>query len=173
MKILICGFAGSGKSTLAKTLGNIYDIEVLHIDKLHFYPGMVIREKELLEKDIADFMNSHSSWVIDGNYYNHNIERFYEADKILYLKFNRLTCLKRILKREVANKGVQRDDMAEGCPDKPDLSFIMWALFGQRRKKITSRFDQFKVKYPDKVVLLKKQKDVDEYIRRIINEREN
>ena len=173
MKILICGFAGSGKSTLAKTLGNIYDIEVLHIDKLHFYPGMVIRERDLLEKDIKDFMVSHNDWVIDGNYYTHNPERFDEADKILYLKFKRLTCLNRILSREIKNKGIQRDDMADGCPDKPDFSFIMWALFGQRRKKITSRFETFKNKYPEKVLILKNQKAVDEYIRSVEDERKN
>ena len=36
MKIAIIGYSGSGKSTLANFLGQHYNCEVLHLDKIHF-----------------------------------------------------------------------------------------------------------------------------------------
>ena len=172
MKIVICGFCGSGKSTLAKRLGQLYNTKVLHIDTLHFYPGLIVRERELLEEDIKSFMDNNTEWVIDGNYYNHNPERFSEADLIIYLKFSRWTCLKRLIRRSCKEKGIQRDDMAEGCPNKLDMSFLMWALVGQRRKKITNGFKRYSDEYPEKVKVFKRQKDVDKYVEELANERE-
>ena len=36
LKIAIIGYSGSGKSTLANFLGQHYNCEVLHLDKIHF-----------------------------------------------------------------------------------------------------------------------------------------
>ena len=88
MRIQVCGYSGSGKSTLSKKLGQIYNVKVLHIDTIHFEPNWVIRDNNLMEEDIKKFLEENDSWVIDGNYYRHNKERFDLADKIIYLKFN-------------------------------------------------------------------------------------
>ena len=172
MRIQVCGFSGSGKSTLSKKLALIYNLKVLHIDTIHFEPNWVIRDNALLEEDIRKFLKENDSWVIDGNYYRHNTERFDLADKIIYLKFNRFVCLFRTLFRSIKNKGLQRDDQAKGCLDAPSFSFSMWVLFGARRKKITNRFYEIVKKYPEKLIVLKNKKQLNKYLEGIINEQE-
>jgi adenylate kinase family enzyme len=40
-KILIIGSGGAGKSTLSRQLGNILNLEVIHLDSLYWHPGWV------------------------------------------------------------------------------------------------------------------------------------
>lgn len=42
-KILIIGCGGCGKSTLAKQMGKLFDIPVVHLDKLYWLPNWVER----------------------------------------------------------------------------------------------------------------------------------
>lgn len=39
MKIAVIGFSGGGKSTLARRLGELYGVEVLHLDTVHHLSG--------------------------------------------------------------------------------------------------------------------------------------
>ena len=57
--------------------------------------------------------------------------------------------------------------MAEGCNEKMDLNFILWILFFGRRKAIRERFRAVRDKYPDKTVILKNQKQLDDYEKRL------
>ena len=68
MKIAILGLSGSGKSTLAKQLGSFYHAPVLHLDAVHFLPGWVERVPGEEEQLVTSFLDTHSSWVMDGNY---------------------------------------------------------------------------------------------------------
>ena len=96
MKIAILGYSGSGKSTLARILSEKYNIEALHFDTVQFLPDWEIRSREDKERITKEFLDSHSSWVIDGNYsklfYDRRLE---EADKIIILMFNRFSCFYR------------------------------------------------------------------------------
>jgi len=169
MKIEVTGFSGSGKSTLARKLGEIYNLPVLHVDTLHFEPNWVVRDNELLDKDLEEFIHTNDSWVIDGNYYRHVPERFDEADYIINLSFSPLTCLKRVHSRIKKYEGIQRDDQAIGCFDHPSLSFDLWVVFGSRGRKVVNRFKAIQKKYPDKIIQLKNQKQVDAFITRLVN----
>ena len=68
MKIAILGLSGSGKSTLAKQLGSFYHAPVLHLDAVHFLPGWVERVPGEEEQLVTSFLDTHNSWVMDGNY---------------------------------------------------------------------------------------------------------
>ena len=84
MKIAILGYSGSGKSTLARKLGEYYRVDVLHFDRVQFLPGWEVRPQEEKEKLTQDFLDSHTDWVIDGNYSKLSYERrMEEADKII------------------------------------------------------------------------------------------
>ena len=50
MRISIIGYSASGKSTFAKTIGEILNIPVLHLDKVNFLPNWVERKKEESKK---------------------------------------------------------------------------------------------------------------------------
>lgn len=165
MKIAVIGYSGSGKSTLARKLGKRRRAEVLHLDSVHFLPGWGERTRKA-EKEIVDrFLDSHSSWVIDGNYTKLSYaRRMREADQIIILDFNRLSALLRILRRYHTYKGRRRPDMARGCNEKVDREFLRWVLYEGRTKEKRAVLKAVKKRYPRKTVILRNQRQIDCFV---------
>ena len=168
MKIAIVGYSGSGKSTLARELAQKYQTDVLHFDAVHFLPDWKIRSDDENKRITENFLNTHDSWVIDGNYSKLFYERrMEEADIIILLLFNRFSCLYRAYCRYIRYKNTTRPDMAEGCKEKFDLEFIKWILWDGRRKKKKERYKGLVSQYGDKAIVIKNQKQLDIYIQSI------
>lgn len=160
MKIAVLGFSGCGKSTLAQKLGEKYQLPVLHLDRVHFAANWVERELEDKLRDVAAFMDSHDSWVMDGNYSNLLQERrLEEADRIIMLELNRFVCLWRVLKRWLTYKGRSRPDMAAGCDEKVDWEFLCWVLHDGRTKKRKAHMNEIARRYPNKCVRIRTRKE--------------
>lgn len=163
MKIAIMGYSGSGKSTLARKLGELYGVDVLHFDTVHFLPDWIIRSREEKERITEDFMNTHDAWVIDGNYSKLSYERrLEEADVIILLLFNRFSCLYRAAKRYRKYRNTTRPDMAAGCNEKLDREFIRWILWEGRTKETKVRYQHVMQTYPQKVIVVKNQRQLDD-----------
>lgn len=168
MKIAIIGYSGAGKSTLARHLSEIYGLDVLHFDAVHFLPDWEIRDREEKERITKDFLDTHSDWVIDGNYSKLYFERrMEEADLVILLLFNRFSCFWRAYTRYLKYKNKTRPDMAEGCNEKFDLEFAKWILFEGRKKSSRARYAKVISDYPEKSVVIKNQKQLDAFIRSI------
>ena len=169
MKIAIIGYSGSGKSTLAKRLGEYYSCEVLHLDRIHFSSDWTERADEAMLADLKSFLEKES-WVIDGNY-NRMLyqERMKSSDCILFLNFNRFTCLFRAFKRYQTYKGKVRPDMADGCREKLDWEFIRWILFDSRKKKRKDSYKKLQIEYCDKMRIFKNQRQLDRFLRTLKN----
>ena len=166
MKIAIVGYSGSGKSTLARDLASHYGIEALHLDKIHWLPGWIERPREDTERIIGEYLDSHPCWVIDGNYSGiHNQRRMEEADEIVFLCFNRISCLLRCVKRYLQNRGKSRFSMTEGCPEKIDWEFILWILRDGRSKRHKTRYKNILQQYGEKTVVIRNQKQLTAYRR--------
>lgn len=164
MKIAIMGFSGSGKSTLAKKLGEKYQIEVLYIDTVHWLPGWKARTHEEKNAIIGDFMDKHSSWVMDGNYSRSLFERrVEEADQIILVCFNRFSCLYRAFKRRFQYNGKSRESITVGCDEKIDLGFVWWILHSGRTKRHKDRFRKIMERYPEKTIMIRNQKQLDAF----------
>ncbi|MBO7508145.1 MAG: AAA family ATPase, partial [Clostridia bacterium] len=99
MKIEVIGYAGSGKSTLAKTLADIYNIPVLHLDNTKFFGDWQERTVEEQTKIVQDFLDANENWVIDGNFTKICPQRFEMTDMTIYLNFNRFKCFWSAYKR--------------------------------------------------------------------------
>lgn len=165
MKIAIIGYSGAGKSTLARRLGELYGIPVLHLDTVHFLPNWEERERSEKQKIVSDFMNDNESWVIDGNYSKlFSAERLEQADMIVMLLFNRFNCLWRAIKRYREFKGRTRPDMSDGCAEKIDLEFVWWILHDGRTKSKKADYKAISAKYPDKVTVMKNQRELDVFL---------
>ena len=166
MRIAIVGYSGSGKSTLAGAFGRALEIPVLHMDTVHWLPNWQERPKEERAAIVRRFLDTHSDWVIDGNYsgvfYD---ERMEKADRIIFMNFNRFTCLYRAWKRKNIYKGRNRPDMTEGCAEKLDLEFALWILRDGRTKKIRTRYRKLQNKYPEKFVEIKNQRQLNAYMK--------
>lgn len=164
MKIAILGYSGSGKSTLARELGQLHGADVLHFDQVHFLPGWAVRSREEKEKITADFLDSHDSWVIDGNYTKLSYERrLAEADLIILMLFSPLNCLWRVIRRYRTYRGSSRPDMTEGCNEKLDRWFIRWVLWEGRDKNTRQRFARIQADDPEKVVVIRNQRQLDAF----------
>lgn len=167
MKIAIMGYSGSGKSTLCRILHERYRIPALHLDTVQFLPDWEIRPEAEKQSIVRSFLDHNpDGWVIDGNYSKLSYERrVEEADVVIQLLFGRLHCLSRCFRRYRAYRGTSRPDMAEGCREKMDWAFVRWILWEGRSKKARDRYQQIRNRYPDKVLVLRNQKQLDAYIK--------
>ena len=163
-KIAIIGYSGSGKSTLAGICAQRYGLPVLYLDTLQFLPGW---DREEFRAKMAEFMKN-DRWVIDGNYARFFYEeRMAEADRIYFLNFNRFNCLSRALKRYFTYRGVARESMAEGCTEKFDWEFFTWILWKSRIPQQKQKFKRVLEQYPEKVTVIKNQKQLSKVIAEI------
>lgn len=165
MKIAIIGYSGSGKSTLGALLAARYDLPLLSLDTLNFLPGWKERDPAEFQRLLERFMEQ-PGWVIEGNYSSHSYEqRLAQADRIIFLNFNRWNCLYRALKRYFQYRGTTRASMAEGCAEKFDFPFFWWIVFSSRTPRRRRKLRRAAEQYPRKVVVLKNQRQLDRYIR--------
>ena len=135
-RIMILGYSGSGKSTLATQLGSAIGAPVLHLDTVHWLPDWKERTDQDAEKIVNDFLDTHESWVIDGNYHAMAFQRRLDsADRILILNVNRFTCLYRAVRRWLQYRHSSRPDMTEGCNEKIDAEFLWWLLWKGRSQE--------------------------------------
>ena len=169
MRISIIGYSASGKSTLAKTIGEILGIPILHLDKVNFLPNWEERKKTESTKIVEDFINNNKNkFIIDGNYSKFAYElRMKISDKIIFMDFDRFTCLFQAFQRYNEYKGKVRDSMSEGCCEKLDWDFIKWILFEGRKEERVNKFNKLIEEYKEKIIILKNRKEVDDFIDKI------
>lgn len=162
MRILIIGYSGSGKSTLAKKLGEIYKINVLHLDNAAFNEDFTNKKDEEMTMIVQEFLDSNDSWIIDGNYSRICKERFAMADKIIYLNFNRFFCYFSALKRYLKNRGKIRDSFP--CKERFGLEFQWWILYKGRTKEKRTRHLENLNRCNKEKIILKNRRQVNKYI---------
>lgn len=169
MKIEIMGYSGSGKSTLCRELAERYGVPALHLDRIQFLPNWEIRSEEEKKTLVAAFLDENpEGWVIDGNYSKLSYERRNEeADQIIQLLFGRINCLFRCAKRFWKYKGKSRLDMGEGCDEKLDREFVRWILWEGRSEKARERYRRVREQYPEKVTVIRNQRQLDGYRKRM------
>ena len=96
-----------------------------------------------------------------------------EADQIIFLNFSPLTCLFRAFKRYLTYRGKVRESMADGCQEQFNWEFIRWILWDGRSKSAKERYKWVQETYPDKVVILRSQKEIDYFIKTHENKKKN
>lgn len=133
-RIVIIGCGGSGKSTLACQLGKKLNIPVVHLDKLWWKPGWVESSREEFDAKLAEELVK-PQWIMDGNFDRTIPERIARCDTIIFLDFNRFTCLIGVLKRVLTTYGKVRPDMGDGCPERIDFEFLKWVWNFNKNKR--------------------------------------
>lgn len=128
-RILIIGSAGSGKTYLSHILSKKLDIEVTHLDKIYWLPNWEKQPVTFCE-DLTRELVLPDEWIFDGNYIQTLDIRLEKADLVIFLKVNRFKCIASLFKRKRLTKRslIERDDLADGCIDKLDCSFLKWAF---------------------------------------------
>jgi len=124
-KVLVIGSGGAGKSTFATRLGELLELEVIHLDSLYWSTGWVEMPKAEWQRAVEELL-SRSAWIIDGNYSGILEMRLEACDSVIFMDMSRLICLWRLLKRAILYRGERRPDMAEACPEKLNWKFMRW-----------------------------------------------
>jgi adenylate kinase family enzyme len=165
-KFLIIGCGGSGKSTLSRQLGNILNLEVIHLDSLYWHPGWVETPQPEWQQIVQESIEQ-KSWIMDGNYSGTLDIRLLAADTIIFLDFPRFLCLWRVIKRSWQYRGKTRPDMGYGCPERLDWEFLKWVwTYRQRRRSaILKKLSQ--VATEKKVIILRSPSDVKQFLQNI------
>ncbi len=132
-KVLIIGPNGAGKSTFATELGKHYDFEVCHLDKLFWQENWNAVAKADFEDKVDNIMSSEKKYIIDGDYVFNLEKRLEHADLVIWIKIPLFLCVANIIKRRFKYMTNVRPDVTEGCDEKLNLSFLLYALKYNKR----------------------------------------
>ena len=122
-KIMIIGCPGSGKSTLSKQLGEILNLEVIHLDKIYWKPFWVNLTKEEFDKKLEEILKL-DSFIIDGNYHRTIKKRLEKSDLIIYLDYPTEICIQSYITR-VKEKSI-KEFITENCVEEIDEEFLQY-----------------------------------------------
>ncbi len=124
-RVIIIGSGGAGKSTLASRLGELLQLEVVHLDTLYWKPGWVKTDGSRW-KEVVEALAARDSWIMDGNFGGTLELRLEAADTAIFLDFPRRLCLWRILLRWCRYRGRSRPELPLGCDEGLDWEFVKW-----------------------------------------------
>jgi adenylate kinase family enzyme len=162
-KILVIGPGGAGKSTLANQLGKLLNIEVLHLDKFYWHSGWNEMPKSMWLETVEELLRC-DAWIMDGNYSGTLDIRFQACDTVIFLDMSRALCLWRVLKRAIMYRNKSRPDMAEGCPERLTLEFILWIWnYSNRTRPKIVRMLESNAK-EKRIVWLRSKSDVERFL---------
>jgi len=164
-RILILGSAGSGKSRLATIIGELLDLEVIHLDYHFWQPGWQKPGTTEWSNTVAS-LSQKDLWVMDGNYHNTLELRLQYADTVIFLDVSRFLSLKRCFFRYLKFRGKTRPDLRKDCPETLDREFVEWIWYYPIRSKPVI-YDIISTKPDITLIELKSKKEVARFIRSV------
>ena len=161
-RISILGGSGSGKSTLCTILSKELGLPAIHLDAINFNPDWEEIDKQERDK-IISAKSKEDKWIIDGNYNKTLQERFDKADLIIWLDYSTVTQLKGVIKRYLKTYNKERPEIP-GCKERLDFTIIKY-VFTYNKKKRPVIADYLKDIPKEKVLVFKKQKDLNKWLK--------
>ena len=162
-RIMIIGCPGSGKSTLSKQLALKLKLPLIHLDQIYWKSNWQPISHEAFDELLLREVQK-DEWIIDGNYSRTISMRLEACDTIIYLDYNRMTCLLGVLKRVIKGYGKTREDMGENCPERLDPDFLkyVWTFNQSRREEYLKLLSYQQDK---RVIILRHRRDGAKFIR--------
>lgn len=161
-RISIVGGSGSGKSTLCNILSKELNLPAIHLDAINFNANWVEIDKAERDKIIST-KSEGEKWIIDGNYNKTLKERFNKADLIIWLDYSTFMQLKGIFKRYSKTRNNERPEIP-GCKERLDFTFIKYvATYNKKKRHVI--VENLKDISKDKVLIFKKQKDLNKWLK--------
>lgn len=168
-KISIIGGSGSGKSTLATILSKELNIPAIHLDAINYNANWVEIDQTEREKIIQKKSNEEK-WIIDGNYNKTLKERLDKSDLIIWLDYSSLAHLKGIFKRLIKYSNKEKPELP-GCKERFNFTFLKYVITYNRKKR-PEVLKIIKSIPSEKVLIFKKQKDLNKWLKKYTNNEE-
>ncbi len=154
MKLYIMGSTGSGKSTLAKALSKRYNIDYYELDKLVYYRDDITKHRpdNEIEKDFNKILKQ-DSFIIEDIGRKRFAKGRQEVDKIYYIKINKLTIYKQMIKRWFNQRKGKEDYNVRPTIKNFFKNLSDVKLYSKLEKDIIKSLDDYK----NKLVFLNKE----------------
>ena len=133
-RVAVSGCCGAGKSTFCRSLQAFLKLPVVHLDKIYWSENWTPAVSEVFQEEVAA-VHERDEWIIDGNYASTMKARLDRADAVVFLDLSTLVCMTRVLHRIISGHGMTRPDVAEGCPERFDMEFLMYVLSFRRKQR--------------------------------------
>src|SRR5262245_37962061 len=143
-RVLVIGSPGAGKSTLSAHLAARLNLPVHYLDRHHWLPGWKYRDGASAREAMLA-LAATPEWVMDGNFAETFDVRMPRADTLVWLDYERATCVRRILMRTVKGYGQQPPDLPDGCPEGFDMNVLRfaWEFPAKSRPQIVAAIERF------------------------------
>jgi adenylate kinase family enzyme len=143
-RVLVVGSSGAGKSTFSYRLAERTRLPFISLDAEFWQPGWIETPRPLWREKVAA-LAANPQWIMDGNYAGSFDIRMPRADTVIWLDYGRGLCLARVLRRTLKSYGRTRREMAHGCPERLDLTFLryVWSFPAKHRPLIVAALDKF------------------------------
>ncbi|MCA9149001.1 MAG: hypothetical protein KDA92_06880 [Planctomycetales bacterium] len=163
-RILVLGPSGSGKTTLARQLGQLLNLETIHLDALFWKVGWISTPQEEWRSVVSNAV-AKPAWVMDGTYESTLHLRIPAAETLVMLERSRLACLWRVCKRKLTIDDDNRPDAPPGQP--VDWAFVryIWRYDQVSQPQVDEAVRQYAADKP--IITLKSQRDVHALVRRL------
>lgn len=168
-RISIVGGSGSGKSTLCRILSKYLNLPAIHIDAINFGPNWVQIDKSKRDATILS-KSSEEKWIIDGNYDQTLKTRFDRADLIIFLDYSTFALVKGVSKRFLKSPYKEKQEVPN-CKERLNWHFTKYVLTYNKKKRPLI-LENLKNIPKDKVLIFKKQKDLNNWLKDFTNNKD-
>ena len=162
-KVLIIGSGGAGKSTLARRIAERTGLPLIHLDSQYWHDGWVPTPDAEWDRVVAEMLRG-DAWIIDGNYGRTLSVRLEACDTVVFLDLPRLTCMWRVLKRQVEFRGRERPDLPSGCPERLSLEFVVWVWQYRRLRRPGIIKQLAELRSTKQVIVLSNQESIERFV---------
>jgi adenylate kinase family enzyme len=162
-RVLVIGSGGAGKSTFAAQLAQRTGLPLIHLDQCYWRAGWVEPAKDEWLATVDELV-AGERWIMDGNFGGTMERRLAACDNVVFLDLSRWLCLWRVVARWMRHRGVARPDMAPGCHERLDASFLAWIFnYPERsRPKVMRRLASLR---PDqRAIVLRSRREVAQFL---------
>lgn len=173
-KIFVIGPPGSGKSTLAKNISLKIGAQHLELDSVNHQANWQSIDKEEFRRIVGE-ATSGNSWVIDGNYLSTLGKDIWKsADAVIWLDRPFWVVLGRLLARTL-RRTIRREELWNGNKEsfivnfftKDSVVYFMINKWKSQKRKYGAIFDEPESLPGVRLIRLKRDKDVDFFLKHI------